>query len=123
MQSGFEVDRILALDNVGIKLGINAFTPRTFYSHLFGHIETIVNLPGVETHWQDSQPLWVAHWTKQEHKSPHLIPKPYSAGLTPPEAWAEDTTRNSSKMHQVCFFRANRNSENCWKLQLCLDPT
>ena len=36
-----------------IKLGINPFTPRTFYCHFFGHTEPIVNLSGAETHRQD----------------------------------------------------------------------
>ena len=38
----------------GIKVGYNPFTPKSVLSIFFGHIETIANLPGAETHWQDS---------------------------------------------------------------------
>ena len=38
---------------VGLKLDMNSFTPRMFYCHFFGFIESIMNLPRAETYWQD----------------------------------------------------------------------
>lgn len=38
----------------GNKVGCSPFTLKTFSCHFFGHIESIVNLPGAEIHWQDS---------------------------------------------------------------------
>ena len=39
----------------GNKVGYNPFTPKSvLLSIFFGHIESIENLPGVETHWQNT---------------------------------------------------------------------
>ena len=35
-------------------MGISPFTPRTFHYHFFSLIESVVNLSGAGTHWQDT---------------------------------------------------------------------
>ena len=40
----------------GDKVGYNPFIPRMFAVIFFGHTESIENLPGAETHWQDNDP-------------------------------------------------------------------
>ena len=44
----------------GNKVGYNLFTLKSvLLSIFFGHIESIENLPGAETHWQDTVTLLI----------------------------------------------------------------
>ena len=49
----------LLLEN---KLGNKLFHPKERSAvNFFGHIESIVNWPGTETHWQDTWQLLICH--------------------------------------------------------------